>query len=189
MNTRHCLKIADRMNALLLTELGQGVDGLRMVAEPLYARDVLLVCDAMPGTELAELARHFRVAATEQAQPRAEASPPAAGTGRDSTGAGSRQGKRSRTRGDSLGDSRGDTRGDTLNRTRPGTEPAAAADTGAPGSSGFGNSIWSRIASGFGFTHPGGPSSPDSQPAANPGAAGQPPQQRWFSPSRWRTGK
>ena len=35
MNTRRCLKIAERMNALLLHELGQGVDELRMVAEPL----------------------------------------------------------------------------------------------------------------------------------------------------------
>lgn len=60
MNTRHCLKIAGRINALLVRELGQGIDPTRMVAEPLYARDVLLVCAAMPGTELAELAPRFR---------------------------------------------------------------------------------------------------------------------------------
>ena len=60
MNTRHCLKIVSRMNALLLRELGEGVDPVRMLAEPVYARDVLLVCDAMRGTELAELAPLFR---------------------------------------------------------------------------------------------------------------------------------
>ena len=81
MNTRSCLKIADRMHELLLRELGQGVDGLRMVAEPLYARDVLLVCDAMPGTELATLAQHFRVAANERAEDEAPAPPPAAASG------------------------------------------------------------------------------------------------------------
>ena len=60
MNTRHCLKIVSRMNMLLLHELGEGVDPVRMLAEPVYALDVLLVCDAMRGTELAELAARFR---------------------------------------------------------------------------------------------------------------------------------
>ena len=66
MNTRRCLQIADLLNELLLRELGEGVDGLRMVAEPLCARDVLLVCDAMPGTELAVLSQQYRIAASEQ---------------------------------------------------------------------------------------------------------------------------
>ena len=66
MNTRRCLQIADAMHELLLRELGEGVDGLRMIAEPLYARDVLLVCDAMEGTEAATLARHYRIAANER---------------------------------------------------------------------------------------------------------------------------
>jgi hypothetical protein len=124
MNTRRCLKIAERMNALLLHELGQGVDSLRMVAEPLYARDVLLVCDAMPGTELATLAQQFRVAATETSQSEATPSRSAA------NGPGARQaGPKS--------DSRGAAR--------------AGPDTGARNSSGFGTSIWSRLASGFGF--------------------------------------
>ena len=78
MNTRRCLKIADRMHELLLCELGQGADGLRMVAEPLYARDVLLVCDAMPGTELALLAQQYRVAATERQETDAPPSRPPA---------------------------------------------------------------------------------------------------------------
>jgi hypothetical protein len=60
MNTRRCLKIAARMNGLLKNELGQGVVPARMLSEPLYARDVLLVCEALRGSELAELATRFR---------------------------------------------------------------------------------------------------------------------------------
>jgi hypothetical protein len=56
------MKIAGRINALLVREMGQGIDPARMLAEPLYARDVLLVCEALPGTELAELAPRFRQA-------------------------------------------------------------------------------------------------------------------------------
>ena len=55
-------KIAKRMDALLQRELGQGVDVPRMLAQPLYARDVLLVCDAMPESDLAMLAQQFREA-------------------------------------------------------------------------------------------------------------------------------
>ena len=62
MNTRRCMKIAGRINALLVREMGQGIDPARMLAEPLYTRDVLLVCEALPGSELAELARKFRQA-------------------------------------------------------------------------------------------------------------------------------
>ena len=62
MNKRRCLKIAARMNGLLKSELGQGIVPARMLAEPLYARDVLLVCEALRGNELAELAPRFRQA-------------------------------------------------------------------------------------------------------------------------------
>ncbi len=65
MDTRRCLKIADRINALLLRQLRHGIDRQRMVDEPLYARDVLLVCDAFPGGDLASLAKHFRLAAAD----------------------------------------------------------------------------------------------------------------------------
>jgi hypothetical protein len=143
MNTRRCLKIAERMNALLLHELGQGVDGLRMVAEPLYARDVLLVCDAMPGTELATLAQQYRVAATEPAQASAAPARAAAGAPRtQQAGPGP--------------DSRGATR--------------SGPDTGARNSSGFGASMWSRLASGFGFgpstldSQPGASGAADGRP-------------------------
>ena len=63
MHTRHGLKIADRIHLLLVREIGQGLDRQRMVKEPLYARDVLLVCDALPGTDAPSLAGHFRRAA------------------------------------------------------------------------------------------------------------------------------
>ena len=63
MHTRHGLKIADRIHLLLVREIGQGLDRQRMVKEPLYARDVLLVCDALHGTDAAFLAGHFRRAA------------------------------------------------------------------------------------------------------------------------------
>ena len=60
MNTRRCFKIASRINTLLVRELGEGVDAERMVADVRYARDVLLVCDAMRDHELATLSPRFR---------------------------------------------------------------------------------------------------------------------------------
>ena len=54
------LKIAQRINLLLQHELAQGIDVPRMLAQPLYARDVLLVCDAVRGSDLALLAQQFR---------------------------------------------------------------------------------------------------------------------------------
>ena len=69
MHTRHCLKIADRIHVLLVRELGQGLDRQRMVKDTLYARDVLLVCDALRQTDAPFLAQHFRrsAAAPEEA--------------------------------------------------------------------------------------------------------------------------
>jgi len=75
MRTTRCLQVAELMHDALRRELGQGIDSLRMVAEPLYARDVLLVCDALPGTELAGLARQYREAAAEAPAPQAAAPP------------------------------------------------------------------------------------------------------------------
>lgn len=65
MNARRCLKIATRIGALLEQEIGLGVDAQRMLTERLYMRDVLLVCDAHRGGELAELATWFRRSAAE----------------------------------------------------------------------------------------------------------------------------
>jgi hypothetical protein len=42
--------------------LGQGVDVQRTLVDTRYARDVLLVCDGMTGTDLPELSRQFREA-------------------------------------------------------------------------------------------------------------------------------
>lgn len=65
MNKRLSLKIARRMNTLLTQALGEGVEAPRMLADRLYARDVLLVCDAMEDPELRKLARMFRQAQLE----------------------------------------------------------------------------------------------------------------------------
>jgi hypothetical protein len=64
MNERHCLKLAQRIDTQLTLALGQGIDAPRMLADALYARDVLLVCAALGEEgELAALARRFRSAA------------------------------------------------------------------------------------------------------------------------------
>jgi len=54
--------IAERIGELLEFELGQGIDARRMLNDALYARDVLLVCEAEPGSQLDGLARQFRKA-------------------------------------------------------------------------------------------------------------------------------
>jgi hypothetical protein len=66
MNTRRCLRIAERIHVLTRGQLGIGIDAPRMLADKLYARDVLLVCDAQHGSDLAVLSQHFRVAANER---------------------------------------------------------------------------------------------------------------------------
>ncbi len=68
MNRSHQLRIASRVHALLQRELGQGIDVVRMSDEPLYARDVLLVCDALHVAEAAQLAEAFRKATIEPAE-------------------------------------------------------------------------------------------------------------------------
>ena len=62
MNTRLCLTLAARMDSALQRELGEGIDMARMLSDPLYRRDVLLVCDGHGAPELAEMAREFRAA-------------------------------------------------------------------------------------------------------------------------------
>lgn len=66
MNARRCLKIAARIGTLLEQEIGTGVDAGRMLTDRLYMRDVLLVCEAHRGHELAELATWFRRSAAER---------------------------------------------------------------------------------------------------------------------------
>jgi hypothetical protein len=64
MDTARCQQLAEQLHTLLMQQLGMGLDVARMVGEPLYARDVLLVCAAHPGTALAALAWEYRDAAT-----------------------------------------------------------------------------------------------------------------------------
>ncbi|MDP3084415.1 MAG: hypothetical protein Q8N44_12115 [Rubrivivax sp.] len=60
MNTTERLQIASRIHQRLRRELGQGIDAERLLADRLYARDVLLVCQALGG-ELATLAQQLQI--------------------------------------------------------------------------------------------------------------------------------
>ena len=60
--TPNRLQIAQRLYQVLQTEIDHGIEIERLLGEPRYARDVLLVCDALPGSELGALAALFRAA-------------------------------------------------------------------------------------------------------------------------------
>jgi hypothetical protein len=62
--------IAQRIDLKLRHELGEGVDAQRTMTDARYARDVLLVCDAMKDTDLPLLARQFRAAGEHMAAER-----------------------------------------------------------------------------------------------------------------------
>jgi len=62
--------IANRIDLGLRRHLGEGVDAQRTLTDERYARDVLLVCDAMKGTDLPLLARQFRAAERHMAAER-----------------------------------------------------------------------------------------------------------------------
>lgn len=72
--------LANRIDLHLRQQLGQGIDTARALRDERYVRDVLLVCDAMVGTDLPRLARQFRVAGKRMAQqarrPGHDAGPP-----------------------------------------------------------------------------------------------------------------
>jgi hypothetical protein len=51
--------LAHRIHLALMHELGQGIDVARLLDDDRYARDVLLVCQAYPATELAPLGAAF----------------------------------------------------------------------------------------------------------------------------------
>lgn len=77
------LQLAQRIHLGLMRELGQGLDLQQMLRSPLYARDVLLVCQAYPDSELPWLAEQFRRASAEPAEQRTQ---PPSGWGRASSG-------------------------------------------------------------------------------------------------------
>ena len=58
MDQRHI--IVSRIDLQLRRHLGQAVDTHRAVSDTRYAKDMLLVCDAMEGTDLPHLASQFR---------------------------------------------------------------------------------------------------------------------------------
>ena len=84
------LQLAQRIHQLLLREIDHAIEVERLLADRLYARDVLLVCEAVPGGELQPLASLFRAAsrpvAGRPADPRP--APPAPDGGRDPAGVG-----------------------------------------------------------------------------------------------------
>jgi hypothetical protein len=59
------LQLATRIHYALLRELGHGIEVGSLLKQPLYARDVLLVCDACTGNDLQRLAKAFRGAMQE----------------------------------------------------------------------------------------------------------------------------
>jgi len=72
MDTLHRRLLANRIHLALMRELGQGIDLKQMLNSALYARDVLLVCQAYPDTELPQLSEQFREATAEQMTRRTE---------------------------------------------------------------------------------------------------------------------
>jgi hypothetical protein len=62
--------IAQRIDLKLRLLLGEGVDAQRTISDERYARDVLLVCEAMKDTDLPLLARQFRAAGEHMAAER-----------------------------------------------------------------------------------------------------------------------
>lgn len=71
MDPHHRLQLANRIHLGLMRELGQGIDVKQMLGNALYARDVLLVCRAYPGTELQRLGQQFGEATAEHITRRA----------------------------------------------------------------------------------------------------------------------
>ncbi|HOB96878.1 MAG TPA: hypothetical protein PK306_22370 [Aquabacterium sp.] len=60
------LQLAQRIHKLLVKEIEHAIEVERLLADPRYARDVLLVCEAVPGGELGALAALFREASAGQ---------------------------------------------------------------------------------------------------------------------------
>ena len=56
------MQLAQRIHQMLLREIDHAIEVERLLADPRYARDVLLVCESVPGGELVPLAALFREA-------------------------------------------------------------------------------------------------------------------------------
>jgi hypothetical protein len=72
MDSHHRLQIANRIHLGLMRDLGQGIDVKQMMHSALYARDVLLVCQADPASELQRLGEQFRQATADASARAAE---------------------------------------------------------------------------------------------------------------------
>ena len=75
--TQARLQIATKIHFFLLRELDHGIDIEKMLTSERYARDVLLVCQACKGTELALLAEQFQRAMPHVPAAPADTEPPA----------------------------------------------------------------------------------------------------------------
>jgi len=71
MDGLHRLNLASHIHLGLMRELGQGIDVKQMLGSALYARDVLLVCQAFPGSDLQRLGEQFRQASADLSERRA----------------------------------------------------------------------------------------------------------------------
>ena len=83
-------QLATRIHKLLLREIGHDIEIGRLLDDTRYARDVLLVCDAVPGGEGVPLADLFRAATLSAIGPRTAPghAPQANEWGRDTSGFG-----------------------------------------------------------------------------------------------------
>lgn len=81
MDPHHRRQLAHRIHLALMRELGQGIDVTQMLNSALYARDVLLVCQAYPDTELPVLGDQFRHATADASTRRTDWSPDSSGFG------------------------------------------------------------------------------------------------------------
>jgi hypothetical protein len=70
--------IASRIDVQLRRHLGQPVDTYRTLHDARYVKDLLLVCEAMDGTDLPQLAREFRIVDEQMSMARRALSPRAA---------------------------------------------------------------------------------------------------------------
>jgi hypothetical protein len=70
-------QIAQQLEQGLRREIGHPIAIERLLGEPRYARDVLLVCDALPSAELRALAALFRAQEQAPTNPEAPGAPSA----------------------------------------------------------------------------------------------------------------